>query len=112
MFAANQNDPNQCELDPDKFLDGLGLIGWFRLVFQTRVRTIKQCDATVDLLVRAMDAQEAELRNLRRVVALVPALREALIHHHKREQLWTSKYPGSDLETLTENALAPLREVL
>lgn len=113
MFAANQNDPNQRELDPDKFLDGLGLIGWFRLVFQTRARTIKQCDATVDLLVRTMDAQEKELRNLRKVAAAVPALVEALEEHDRvSKEYHADVYDESTIKGMTADALAGVQVAL
>lgn len=79
MFSANQNDPNQRELDPNKFLDGVGPIRWLRLFFQTRAATIRQCDATIDFFVRKMDAQEAELRSLRQIAAFMPEQHNALL---------------------------------
>lgn len=113
MFAANQNDPNQRELDPNKRFDGLGLVGWFRLLFQTRRATILQCDMTVDLLMRKLDALEGEARILRRTSALVPALYEALEKQHDFQGLYhVTSYRGSNLEDLTLNALTPLREAL
>ena len=107
MFAADQNNPDQRELNPDKLFEGLGLVGWFRLVFQSRARTIKQCDMVVDMLVRKMDAQESELRGLRKAVATIPALVEALEEHHRvSKEYHADVYDESTIKGMTEDALA------
>ena len=112
MFQANQNDPNQRELDPNKALDGLGLIGWFRLVFQTRKATIRQCDAVVETLVRKMDEQEGELRSLRRSSAWAVDLHGVLCDYYLLAQKHVPNQVGSELEKKASAIMARGLEVL
>ena len=44
--------------NPDEPFEGLGLIGWLKVVFRTRAQTLKQCDAmTHRMLLQTIDAE-------------------------------------------------------
>lgn len=58
----------------DEAFEGLGVIGWIKLVLRTRAQTIKQCDQTIDRLFTKLNESVGEANHLRSVTARLGAL--------------------------------------
>lgn len=87
--------------DSEKPFEGLGLIGWIKLIFQTRARTIKQCDNVVDMLLRQSQYAQGKMGHL------IVKQREALEEHHRIAQEYNGDtYDASTVKAMTEEALA------
>lgn len=80
-----KNQPN--ELDPNRPMQGLGLINYLKLVFMTRAATIRQCDQVVDTLMGRMQETQNMLglvtANYKAEVVKVKTLAPMVIKQHE-----------------------------
>lgn len=108
-----QNDYN-----PDEPFEGLGILGWFKVIFRTRAQTLRQCDNMTKMLFEKANEARAEADQAAEVVQRLSPL--VVIQHRALEMalpvLQGAKVPGMmewiDAENEVRYAIAQAKEKL